>query len=50
MTANESVILRYAMITPVQKPAGDEIKYNKLPNNTETQHENAKEENTNRKY
>ena len=42
MTANDSALLRYAMIIYVQKLASDKIKYNKLPKNTETQQANTK--------
>ena len=37
MTANDSALLCNAMIISVQKLAGDKIKYNRLPKNTETQ-------------
>ena len=43
MAANDSTLLRYAMITSVQKLAGDKMKYNRFPKNTETQQENTKE-------
>ena len=43
MTANDSALLRYAMTISVQNLAGDKIKYNRLPKNTETQQENTKE-------
>ena len=43
MTANDSVLLRYAMIISVQKLAGDKIKYSRFPKNRETQQENTKE-------
>ena len=43
MTANDSVLLRYAMIISVQKLADDKVKYNRFPKNTETQQEDTKE-------
>ena len=36
MTATDSALLRYAMIISVQKLAGENIKYNRLPKNTVT--------------
>ena len=43
MTANDSALLRHAMTISVQNLAGDKIKYNRLPKNTETQQENTTE-------
>ena len=43
MTANDSPLLLYAMIISVQTLAGEKIKYNRLPKNTDTQQENTKE-------
>ena len=38
-----TLLFFFVMIISVQKLAGDKIKYSRLPKNTETQQENAKE-------
>ena len=43
MTANGFALLRNAIIISVQKLTRGKIKYSRIPKNTETQQENAKE-------
>ena len=44
MTANGSALLCYAMTFCTKTDTGDEIKYSRIPKNTETQQENTKQD------